>query len=86
MPFTCYSSHSLSGLPVIDENWELVGYLSESDILKPTIPTYLEILAQSSFFGEEENLLFQRFGGHEGTTWSKISCTKTRCSSRRRQI
>lgn len=55
-------SHSLSGLPVIDENWELVGYLSESDILKPTIPTYLEILAQSSFFGGEENLLFQRFG------------------------
>ncbi|SMG09748.1 CBS domain-containing protein [Dethiosulfovibrio salsuginis] len=55
-------SHSLSGLPVIDEDWRLVGYLSESDILRPTIPTYLEILAQSSFLGNEENILFQRFG------------------------
>ncbi|MCF4150431.1 CBS domain-containing protein [Dethiosulfovibrio sp. F2B] len=55
-------SHGLSGLPVIDDDWRLVGYLSESDILKPTIPTYLEILAQSTFFGNEENLLFQRFG------------------------
>lgn len=55
-------SHGLSGLPVIDEEWSLVGYLSESDILKSTIPTYLEILAQSTFLGEEENLLFQRFG------------------------
>ncbi len=55
-------SHRLSGLPVIDEDWSLVGYLSESDILKPTIPTYLEILAQNTFLGNEENLLFQRFG------------------------
>ncbi|PIE55095.1 MAG: CBS domain-containing protein [Dethiosulfovibrio peptidovorans] len=55
-------SHGLAGVPVIDDSWALVGYLSESDILKPTIPTYLEVLAQSTFLGNDGNLLFQRFG------------------------
>lgn len=54
-------SHNLSGIPVIDEEWKLVGYLSESDILKIALPTYLEILARSSFLEDEENLLLSRF-------------------------
>ncbi|MDD2205884.1 MAG: CBS domain-containing protein [Aminobacterium sp.] len=54
-------SHNLSGLPVVREDWELVGYLSESDILQAAIPTYLEILAQSSFLNNGEIHLVDRF-------------------------
>lgn len=54
-------SHNLSGLPVVREGWELVGYLSESDILQAAIPTYLEILAQSSFLNNGEIHLVDRF-------------------------
>ena len=27
-------SHNLQGIPVLDEDWNLVGFLSESDVLK----------------------------------------------------
>lgn len=54
-------SHNLSGIPVVKEDWELVGYLSETDILQAAIPTYLEILAQSSFLNNGEIHLVDRF-------------------------
>lgn len=54
-------SHNLSGIPVIREDWILVGYLSESDVLKAALPTYLEVLAQSSFLNNEEYSLLERF-------------------------
>ncbi len=54
-------SHNLSGVPVIREDWVLKGYLSESDVLKAALPTYLEIIAQSSFLNDEEYSLLNRF-------------------------
>jgi len=54
-------SHNLQGIPVLDEDWNLVGFLSESDVLKAAVPTYLEVLARSSFLEDEEDLLLSRF-------------------------
>lgn len=54
-------SHSLSGVPVVDERWRLVGFLSESDILRSVLPSYLEILAQDSFLYGEHELLTKKF-------------------------
>lgn len=54
-------SHNITGLPVIREDWKLVGFISESDILKAAVPTYLEVLAQSSFLADEECTFLNRF-------------------------
>ncbi len=54
-------SHNMQGIPVLDEDWNLVGFLSESDVLKAAVPTYLEVLAKSSFLEDEEDLLLSRF-------------------------
>ncbi|MEA3507911.1 MAG: CBS domain-containing protein, partial [Synergistota bacterium] len=53
-------SQRLSGLPVIRGDWRLVGYLSEKDVLQAASPTYLEILAQSSFLDDTEGNLLER--------------------------
>lgn len=57
----------LSGLPVVMNDWILVGFLSESDILRFTLPTYLEILAQKGFLDNSEGNLIERLGrlGHK---------------------
>ena len=54
-------SHNLTGIPVIKDDWKLVGFLSESDVLKAAVPTYLEVLAQSSFLSDEECTFLERF-------------------------
>lgn len=54
-------SHNLQEIPVLDDDWNLVGFFSESDVLKAAVPTYLEVLAKSSFLEEEENVLLSRF-------------------------
>ncbi|MDR1979737.1 MAG: CBS domain-containing protein [Synergistaceae bacterium] len=52
--------HNVAGLPVVDMNWRLVGFLSETDILRAATPSYLEVLTQSSFLsGEEEEFVRQ---------------------------
>jgi CBS domain-containing protein len=61
-----FYSHNVAGLPVVDVNWRLVGFLSESDILLAATPSYLEVLTQSSFLsGEEEEFVRQleKLGG-----------------------
>ncbi|MDR2522099.1 MAG: CBS domain-containing protein [Synergistaceae bacterium] len=58
--------HNVGGLPVVDANWRLVGFLSEIDILRAATPSYLEVLTQSSFLsGEEEEFARQmkKLGG-----------------------
>ncbi|MFA0888816.1 MAG: HPP family protein [Synergistales bacterium] len=50
----------LTGLPVVKEDWVLVGFLSETDILQAAFPTYLEFLAQSSFLDSTEGGLVER--------------------------
>lgn len=52
--------HNVAGLPVVDADWRLVGFLSETDILRAATPSYLEVLTQSSFLsGEEEEFIRQ---------------------------
>ncbi|MDR1648758.1 MAG: CBS domain-containing protein [Synergistaceae bacterium] len=46
--------HSVAGLPVVNADWRLVGFLSETDILRAATPSYLEVLTQSAFTSEEE--------------------------------
>ena len=46
--------HSTTGLPVVNADWRLVGFLSETDILRAATPSYLEVLTQSAFTSEEE--------------------------------
>ena len=62
-------SHSISGVPVLDGDWNLVGYFSEADILRASVPTYLEVLAKTSFLesGDEDTLLsrFRSFGSRK---------------------
>lgn len=53
-------SQRLSGIPVVRDDWVLVGFLSERDILRGATPTYLEILAQSSFLDDSEGNLIER--------------------------
>lgn len=53
-------SQRLSGIPVVRDDWVLVGYLSEKDILLGATPTYLEILAKSSFLDDSEGDLIER--------------------------
>jgi len=53
-------SQRLSGIPVVRDDWVLVGYLSEKDILRRATPTYLEVLAKSSFLDDAEGDLIER--------------------------
>ncbi|HOO62530.1 MAG TPA: CBS domain-containing protein [Synergistaceae bacterium] len=53
-------SHRLPGVPVIDDDWRLVGYLAQSDILEAAVPTFLEVLSQTSFLDDSEGNLLQR--------------------------
>lgn len=53
-------SQRLSGIPVVRDDWVLVGYLSEKDILRGATPTYLEVLAKSSFLDDAEGDLIER--------------------------
>ncbi len=69
-------SHNLSGIPVIREDWVLMGYLSESDVLKAALPTYLEVIAQSSFLNDEECSLLDRFKTLGNTQVSEFMNTK----------
>ncbi|NLB83603.1 MAG: CBS domain-containing protein, partial [Synergistaceae bacterium] len=56
-------------LPVLDGDWNLVGFFSETDILRASVPTYLEVLAKTSFLesGDEDTLLsrFRSFGSRK---------------------
>jgi CBS domain-containing protein len=46
--------HNVAGLPVVNADWRLVGFLSETDILRAATPSYLEVLTQNAFTSEEE--------------------------------
>ena len=54
------SRHGLTGVPVVDDQLRLVGFLSEQDIVRAALPGYFEYL-QDSFvipdFGQFQNRL-----------------------------
>jgi CBS domain-containing protein len=41
--------HNVSALPVVDNNYSLVGYLSESGVIKAALPDYLSLMQTSAF-------------------------------------
>ncbi|ACR79072.1 MULTISPECIES: HPP family protein [Kosmotoga] len=38
-----------TGLPVVDEEFRVVGFISESDVIKSSLPSYFELLQSASF-------------------------------------
>src|SRR5680860_413016 len=50
-----------SGIPVVAENEQVIGMLSEKDILRAIFPTYAEIYADPSDFNVFEDLI-RRYG------------------------
>ena len=54
------SRHRLTGIPVVDEEGHVLGFISEKDIIKAALPGYFEYL-QDSFvipdFGQFQNRL-----------------------------
>lgn len=38
-----------SGLPVVDEEFRVVGFLSENDVIKGALPSYFSLLQSASF-------------------------------------
>ncbi|MCF7935867.1 MAG: CBS domain-containing protein [Synergistales bacterium] len=55
-----FYTQRIGGVPVVRHNWILAGFISESDILHASVPTYLEVLAQSSFLDDSEGNLLDR--------------------------
>lgn len=41
--------HRMSGLPVVDEENHVTGFISEKDIVKAALPKYMNMLSDSSF-------------------------------------
>ncbi|HUV04209.1 MAG TPA: CBS domain-containing protein [Armatimonadota bacterium] len=44
------SSHRISGLPVVDDQGDLVGIVTEHDIIKGMLPTYEDIISADASF------------------------------------
>ncbi|HCZ07238.1 MAG TPA: CBS domain-containing protein [Thermotogae bacterium] len=51
------SMQSLSGLPVVDENMVVVGYISENDVINAAIPSYFSLLQSVSFLPDTHQLV-----------------------------
>jgi CBS domain-containing protein len=54
------SRHRLTGVPVLDDNGEVVGFISEKDIVKAALPGYFEYIQDPSFipdFGQFQSRL-----------------------------
>lgn len=62
----------LTGLPVVKDDWVLVGFLSETDILQAAFPTYLEFLAQSTFLDSSEGNLVDRLSSVANRTVGEL--------------
>lgn len=43
------SRQLVSGVPVVDEDMKVVGFISETDIMKASIPSYFALLQSASF-------------------------------------
>jgi CBS domain-containing protein len=46
------SRHKISGLPVVNHNQEVVGFISLHEIIRATLPNYLEIINSDSVLCE----------------------------------
>jgi len=46
------SRHKITGVPVVNKNQEMVGFISQHDLIKAILPNYLEIIDSCSIFSE----------------------------------
>jgi len=46
------SRHKISGIPVVNQNQELIGFISLHDIISATLPNYLGIINSNSILSE----------------------------------
>ena len=46
-----------SGLPVVDEDMVVIGFISESDIINATVPSYFSLLQSTSFLPDTHQLV-----------------------------
>lgn len=51
------SMQSFSGLPVVDENMVVVGYISENDVIDAAVPSYFSLLQSVSFLPDTHQLV-----------------------------
>jgi len=51
------STQSLSGLPVVDEDMVVVGYISENDVINAAVPSYFSLLQSVSFLPDTHQLV-----------------------------
>lgn len=70
-----FHSQRISGIPVVRSNWILTGYLSEGDILRAALPTYVEVLMQHSFLDNSEGSLFDRLQALGRRRVKEFMCT-----------
>lgn len=46
------SRHKITGIPVVNHNQEVIGFISQHDIIKATLPNYLGIINSGSILSE----------------------------------
>jgi len=51
------SKQSVSGIPVVDDNMKVVGFISENDIIKAAVPSYFMLLQSASFIPDTNQLI-----------------------------
>jgi CBS domain-containing protein len=48
-----------SGLPVVDQEFKVVGFLSESDVIKSALPSYFSLLQSASFIPDTHQFVIR---------------------------
>ncbi|ACM23923.1 MULTISPECIES: HPP family protein [Thermotoga] len=51
------SRQNLSGIPVVDHDMRVVGFVSESDLIKALVPSYFSLLRSASFIPDTNQLI-----------------------------
>jgi len=51
------ASQLLSGIPVVTEDMYVIGFVSESDIIKAVVPSYFSLLQSTSFIPDMNQFL-----------------------------
>ncbi len=51
------AGHVISGVPVVDEDMKVVGFITETDIMKASIPSYFSLLQSASFLPDTDQFM-----------------------------
>lgn len=53
---TCLRKQT-AGLPVVDEEYRVIGFISETDIIKSAVPSYFSLLQSASFIPDTQQFV-----------------------------